>query len=131
MPVKNNIPVLENVTFSVIKPYEFEKDGYRFLHGVAIIWHKGKLYASFGHNKNGENTVTEEANYRVSKDGGLTWGPLKKIGGGGHVAVSHGEFLSHNDSLWAFQGEYDGIMQNLRMRAFLLKARESRTPRHN
>jgi len=120
LPEKNEIPTLQDVKFSVIKPYAFEKDGYRFLHGVAIIWHKGKLYASFGHNKNGENTVTEEANYRVSSDGGLTWGPLKKIGGGGNVAVSHGEFLSCNDSLWAFQGEYDGIMQHLRMRAFLL-----------
>ncbi|MDX1284868.1 MAG: hypothetical protein R3182_07650 [Draconibacterium sp.] len=72
MPELNEIPIIENVEFSVIKPFEFAKDGYRFLHGVALIWHKDKLYASFGHNKNGENTVSEEANYRVSEDGGKT-----------------------------------------------------------
>jgi hypothetical protein len=120
MPDIEEIPIIKNVEFSVIKPYEFYEDGYRFLHGVAIIWHKGKLYASFGHNKNGENTVTEEANYRVSEDGGKTWGPVKKIGGGGKVAVSHGEFISYKDNLWAFHGVYDGFMKNIRMRAFLL-----------
>lgn len=120
MPDIKEIPIIEDVEFSVIKPYEYYIDGYRFLHGVAVIWHKGKLYASFGHNKNGENTVTEEANYRVSTDEGKTWGPVKKIGGGGKVAVSHGEFISYKGSLWAFQGEYDGIMENLRMHAYLL-----------
>ncbi|MCP4312055.1 MAG: hypothetical protein GY790_12390 [Bacteroidetes bacterium] len=120
MPEIKDIPIIENVEFSIIKPYEFDIDGYRFLHGVAVIWHKDKLYASFGHNKNGENTVTEEANYRVSEDGGKTWGPIKKIGGGGKVAISHGEFISYQGKLWAFQSEYDGIMENLRMRAFLL-----------
>ena len=78
-PPKEEIPVLENVEFSVIKPYEFYKDGYRFLHGVAIMWYEDKIYASFGHNKNGENTVTEEANYRASEDGGKTWGAVKRI----------------------------------------------------
>ena len=120
LPELNEIPIVENVEFSVIKPFEFDNDGYRFLHGVALIWHKDKLYASFGHNKNGENTVTEEANYRVSEDGGKTWGPVKNIGGGGKVAVSHGEFLSYKDELWAFMGEYDGIMENLRVRAYQL-----------
>ncbi|WP_339717900.1 sialidase family protein [Cyclobacterium amurskyense] len=120
MPELNEIPIIENVEFSVIKPFEFSKDGYRFLHGVALIWHKDKLYASFGHNKNGENTVSEEANYRVSEDGGKTWGPVKTIGRGDNVAVSHGEFLSYNGELWAFHGEYDGIMEKLRVRAFLL-----------
>ncbi len=120
MPDKQEIPIIENVEFSVIKPYEYYKDGYRFLHGVALIWHKGKLYASFGHNKNGENTVTEVANYCVSEDGGETWGTVKNIGGGGQVAVSHGEFISYKGALWAFQGEYDGIMENLHVRAFEL-----------
>jgi len=120
LPELSEIPTIDDIEFSVIKPFEFDKDGYRFLHGVALIWHKNKLYASFGHNKNGENTVTEEANYRVSEDGGKTWGPLKNIGGGDKVAVSHGEFLSYKGQLWAFHGEYDGIMENLRMRAYLL-----------
>ncbi len=119
MPEIEEIPDLENVEFTVIKPYEFYQDGYRFLHGIAIIWHHNKLFASFGHNKYGENTATEEANYRISKNGGKTWGPTKKIGGGGDEAVSHGEFISYKDTLWAFQGEYDGVLKNLRTRAFL------------
>jgi hypothetical protein len=119
IPEVNEIPVIEGIEFSVIKPYEFYKDGYRFLHGIALIWHKGKLYASFGHNKDGENTVSEEAKYCISEDGGKTWGPVKRIGGGGKVAVSHGEFISYKGELWAFHGEFDGIMQNLRMRAYL------------
>jgi len=120
MPNKKEIPNIENVDFSVIKPYEYYKDGYRFLHGVALIWHKGKIYASFGHNKNGENTATEVANYCVSEDGGKTWGVVKNIGGGRKVGVSHGEFISYKGNLWAFQGEYDGIMENLRTHAFVL-----------
>ncbi|MGB3121111.1 MAG: hypothetical protein WBE58_19970, partial [Verrucomicrobiales bacterium] len=48
-----DLPVLKATRFSVIKPYEFGKDGYRFLHGVALCFHKGRLYASFGHNQGG------------------------------------------------------------------------------
>ena len=69
----HEIPVLKGTEFRVIKPYEFDKDGYRFLHGVALAWHKGRLYASFGHNKGGENTDTEEARVCTSDDGGKTW----------------------------------------------------------
>ena len=70
IPKAADAPVLPGVGFRVIKPYEFDRDGYRFLHGVALAWHKGKLYASFGHNKGGENTDTEEARVRASDDGG-------------------------------------------------------------
>ena len=51
VPKSADAPVLKGVEFSVIKPYEFQTDGYRFLHGVALAFHKGKLYASFGHNR--------------------------------------------------------------------------------
>jgi hypothetical protein len=36
VPKTADLPVLQDVRFSVIKPYEFQKDGYRFLHGVAL-----------------------------------------------------------------------------------------------
>ena len=36
LPKAAEMPVLEGLRFSVIKPYEFQKDGYRFLHGVAL-----------------------------------------------------------------------------------------------
>lgn len=136
MPVKNpvpiwdkthellnaqELPVLEDISFHVIKPYEVETDGYRFLHGVALVWHKDKLYASFGHNKGEENTVSEEARYRVSEDGGMTWSDVRMIDPGTEdLAVSHGVFHSTGDQLWAFHGAYHGFRKGLHTRAYLL-----------
>jgi len=122
IPTTDQIPMLQHVRFSVIKRYEFDKDGYRFLHGVALCFHKGKLYASFGHNKGGENTDTEEARFRVSEDDGKTWSAVGTIDHGDEpgVGVSHGVFLSHNGRLWAFHGAYSGTMQNVHTRAYLL-----------
>jgi len=122
LPKTTEIPILKNVAFHVIKPYEFDRDGYRFLHGVALAFHKGKLYASFGHNRGGENTDTEEARVRVSSDDGLTWGPVTTIDSGDEpgVGVSHGVFLSHGGRLWAFHGAYSGTMKKVHTRAYVL-----------
>jgi hypothetical protein len=122
VPKAADAPVLRDVAFRVIKPYEFDKDGYRFLHGVALAWHKDKLYASFGHNQGGENTDTEEARVRVSEDGGRTWGAITTIDPGDEpgVGVSHGVFLSHNGQLWTFHGAYSGTMEKVHARAYLL-----------
>lgn len=96
------LPVLKDAQFSVIKPYAFRQDGYRFLHGLALCFHKGRLYASFGHNQGGENTDTEEARYCVSEDDGKNWSAVRSIDAGdGPVGVSHGAFLSHKGVLWA------------------------------
>ncbi|MCA8983323.1 MAG: sialidase family protein [Planctomycetaceae bacterium] len=113
---------LQQVEFRVIKPYEYNTDGYRFLHGVALVWHKGKLLASFGHNRGGENTDTEEARYRVSEDGGRSWSDVLTLDAGPEpgVGISHGVFLSHGETLWAFHGAYSGIMQNVHTRAYTL-----------
>ncbi len=121
LPRAAELPVLEGVRFSVIKPYQFAKDGYRFLHGVALCFHRGKLYASFGHNRGGENTDTEEARFCVSEDEGRTWRGVETIDPGeGPVGVSHGAFLSHGGRLWAFMGAYTGTMQGIHTRAYLL-----------
>ena len=122
LPKAADAPVLKGVDFRVIKPYEFDKDGYRFLHGVALAWHKGKLYASFGHNQGGENTDSEEARVRASDDGGKTWGPVTTIDGGEEpgVGVSHGVFLSHNGRLWSFHGAYTGTLDKVHTRAYVL-----------
>jgi hypothetical protein len=115
------LPVLEDVRFSVIKPYEFEQDGYRFLHGVGLCFHKGRLYASFGHNQGGENTDTEEARFCVSDNEGKSWNEVRAIDSGeGTVGVSHGAFLSHNGTLWAFLGAYTGTMIGVHTRAYVL-----------
>jgi len=122
VPKAAELPVLNDVEFHVIKPYEFNKDGYRFLHGVALAWHNEKLYASFGHNKGGENTDTEEARFRVSEDGGSTWSDVRTIDAGEEpgIGVSHGVFLSHEGRLWSFHGAYSGIMKNVHTRAYTL-----------
>ena len=117
-----DLPVLDGVEFHVIKKWDKAADGYTFLHGVGLAWHKGMLYASIGHNKGAENTVTEEAQYRVSEDGGRTWSGLRVIDAGDeeNLAVSHGVFLSHGGKLWAFHGAYRNRMQQIHTRAYSL-----------
>ncbi|MCB1226309.1 MAG: exo-alpha-sialidase [Verrucomicrobiales bacterium] len=116
------LPLLKGVEFHVIKRWDKPSDGYTFLHGVGLAWHKGRLYASIGHNRGAENTVTEEAQYRVSEDGGCTWGDLKVIDDGPeeNLAVSHGVFLSHQGLLWAFHGAYRNHMEGIHTRAYRL-----------
>ncbi|MEP1648370.1 LamG-like jellyroll fold domain-containing protein, partial [Rhodopirellula bahusiensis] len=117
-----DLPQLSNVDFRVIKKWDKPRDGYTFLHGVSLAWRKGKLFASIGHNKGDENTVTEEAQFRVSEDEGKTWGPLQVIDAGeeDNLAISHGVFLSHGETLWAFQGCYYGKMDDIHTRAYRL-----------
>ena len=114
---------LEGVRFHVIKRYEPAKDGYRFLHGVALAWHRGKLYASVGHNQGGENTETEEARFTVSHDGGMTWSAVATMDAGLEpgIGVSHGVFHAHGGKLWAFHGAYTGTMQKVHTQAYLLE----------
>ena len=122
LPPADDLPEIEDVEFHVIKKWDKPADGYTFLHGVALAWHKDKLYASIGHNQGAENTVTEEAQFRVSEDGGRTWGPLQVIDAGEeeNLAVSHGVFHEHEGTLWAFQGAYYGKMENIHTRAYRL-----------
>lgn len=110
LPKAAEAHVLDGVVFHVIQPHAPEKDGYIWLHGVGLGWHKGKLYASFGHNKGEENTPGEQARGRVSSDGGQTWADTFTIGAGesDDHAVSHGVFLSHDGALWAFHGSFYG-----------------------
>jgi len=121
--------VLKRVQFHVIKKWERKVDGYGFLHGVALAWHKGKLYASFGHNKGSENTLTEEARYCVSEDGGKTWSKVQTIDvgvGDDNLAVSHGVFLSRGQTLWAFLGSFYGTRKGVHTRAYTLDEKSGR-----
>jgi hypothetical protein len=122
LPRAVDMPVIAGTRFAVIKPYEFKQDGYRFLHGVGLAWHKNRLYASFGHNKGGENTGSEEARGRVSDDGGRTWGETFTIDSGDEpdLAVSHGVFLSRDGRLHAFMGAYYGTMKRVHTRGYVL-----------
>ncbi|MGC6446500.1 MAG: exo-alpha-sialidase [Rubripirellula sp.] len=133
IPSTADIEVLKDVSFRVIKRYEPEIDGYGFLHGVALCWHRGDLYASFGHNKGSENTLTEEGRFRVSKDGGTTWSPVTTIDAGlekDNLAVSHGVFLSHQGKLWAFLGSFYGTREDVHTRAYTLDESSGRWQDH-
>ena len=121
LPKTAETPVLEGVTFHVIKRHQPEVDGGNWLLGVALAWHKGRLYASFGFNAGSENTATEEARGRMSNDGGQTWGKMFTIdAGGGNLGVSHGVFLSHKGTLWAFHGAFYDKFQRTHTRAYTL-----------
>ena len=123
LPKASEVKFLKGVQFHVIKKYERDVDGYGFLHGVALAWHKGKLYASFGHNKGSENTLTEEGRYCVSEDGGKTWSKVRTIDVGfedDDLAVSHGVFLSRGETLWAFLGSFHGFRKRVHTRAYTL-----------
>ena len=123
LPKTSEAEVLKGVQFHVIKKYEHKVDGYGFLHGVALAWHKGKLYASFGHNKGSENTLTEEGRFCVSDDGGKTWSKVRTIDVGieeDDLAVSHGVFLSRGQTLWAFLGSFHGTRKRVHTRAYTL-----------
>ena len=124
LPKSADLPVLRGVEFHVIKKHEPGIDGYSWLHGVGLAWHKGKLYASFGHNKGAENTASEEAHGRVSADGGRSWGEVFTIDVGTDapdLAVSHGVFLSLRGTLWAFHGAFYGKMARIHTRAYTLE----------
>ncbi len=120
VPAAEALPQVQDARFSVIQPHAPGTDGYPWLHGVALAWHKGRLYASFGRNQGAENTAGEIAQGRVSCDGGKTWGPLFTIDTGEEpeLAVSHGVFLVHGSVLWAFHGAFYGKMGHVHTRAY-------------
>jgi len=101
LPRAAELAQVEGAEFHVIK------DRGPWSLGVALAWHKGRLYASYGYNLGKENTPTEEAHVRVSDDGGKTWAkPTVMDAGEGDLGVSHGVFLSHGGRLWAFMGAF-------------------------
>jgi hypothetical protein len=107
LPKAAELPRVAAAEFYVIKNQQPDTDQCKFTLGVGLAWHKGKLYASYGYNKGHENTPTEEAHVKVSDDGGKTWSPTVVMDAGeGDIAVSHGVFLSHGGSLWAFMGAF-------------------------
>lgn len=121
VPRAAELPSLPNATFHVIKKQRPDTDGCRWTLGVGLAWHKEKLYASYGFNTGGENTPTEEAHVRVSSDRGQTWGPPVVMDHGeGNLGVSHGVFLSHQGTLWAFMGAFYDKFQRTHTRAYTL-----------
>ena len=120
LPTAKTLSQIENVTFHVIKKHQPNVDGFHWLHGIALAWHKGELFASFGLNKGKENTDSEEAYSQASSDGGRTWSRMTLMDHGEEedLAVSHGVFLSHSGELWAFHGAFHRRLENVHTRAY-------------
>lgn len=121
LPKTTELPQVQDVEFHVLKKQRPDEDGCNWTLGVGLVWHKDRLYASWGFNKGDENTATEEAHVRVSEDGGRTWGQTVVMDAGrGNLGVSHGVFLSHHGRLWAFMGAFEDNFQRTHTRGYLL-----------
>jgi hypothetical protein len=121
LPEAAELPLIQGAEFHVLKQKQPDEDGCKWTLGVGLAWHKGKLYASYGFNRGSENTPTEEAHVRVSRDGGKTWDkPVVMDAGKGNLGVSHGVFLSHGGRLWAFMGAFYDQFQRTHTRAYRL-----------
>lgn len=77
-------------------------DGYKFLHGAAIIQHKGTFFANWANSPTNENGPHETLQGRRSTDGGATWSELEVIGPGfdGPECHSHGILMVRRGELW-------------------------------
>jgi hypothetical protein len=77
-------------------------DGYKFLHGAAIVHHQGVLYANWANSPTNENGPHETLQGRRSTDGGKSWSEIEVIAPGfdGLERHSHGVLLVHNNELW-------------------------------
>jgi len=127
LPTAADLPQVKGTEFHVLKQQRPDADGCNFTLGVGLVWHKGKLYASYGFNRGSENTVSEEAHVRISEDGGRTWcPPMVMDAGEGNLGVSHGVFLSHSGQLWAFMGAFFDNFQRTHTRAYLLNESSGR-----
>ncbi|MCA9014713.1 MAG: exo-alpha-sialidase [Planctomycetaceae bacterium] len=119
------IPFVPGMTHQTI--HHATKDGYKFLHGAAIIAHKGTLYANWANSPENENGPEETLQGRRSKDGGKTWSDLEIIGPGfeGPDRHSHGVLLVHQGKLWTIcsrfgVGEPAKKFPGLKAEAFVL-----------
>ncbi len=74
LPTAAETPVLEHVRFSRIKQREPEVDGFHWLHGVAIVRHKGRLFTNVETGWIGEITILHLATQTAGfeKPGGYT-----------------------------------------------------------
>ncbi|MCG8650452.1 MAG: exo-alpha-sialidase, partial [Pirellulales bacterium] len=102
-------------------------DGYRFLHGAAIIHHKGTLYANWANSPTNENGPHETLQGRRSTDGGRTWSDVEVIAPGfkGGERHSHGMLFVHKNELWTIcarwgEGTTGSRFLDLRGEAFVL-----------
>ena len=117
------IPMLDRVTHVVA--HRATSD-HGFLHGAAIVAHDGELVCGWANSPVDENSTKELMRGRRSVDRGRHWGPIETIAPGfdDDECHSHGVFLSHEGSLWAFVPRFRGLknprqFNGLRTEAFV------------
>lgn len=124
-PSEADQPFVPGTKYVILRQRQPEVDGYGFLHGVALAFFGDRLYATYGHNRGKENTISEEAHFKTSDDGGLTWSAEGVISAGTEAeGLSHGSFLVHDGKLWAFVPRFglgQGQFPRLQTEAFILE----------
>lgn len=100
LPAPERIPFVPGMVHHTI--HRAQADGYKFLHGAAIIDHEGVLYANWANSLVDENSPTETLQGRRSHDGGRTWSDLEIIAPGfaNQERHSHGILMTHRERLW-------------------------------
>lgn len=78
------------------------EDGYKFLHGAAIVHHQGVFYANWANSPVNENGPHETLQGRRSQDGCKTWSDVDVVGPGfeGPERHSHGVLFVHRGEVW-------------------------------
>ncbi|MCP4172694.1 MAG: hypothetical protein GY758_18185 [Fuerstiella sp.] len=96
----NTIPFVDGVQHSTI--HRARADGYKFLHGAAIVYYKDTFFANWANSPTNENGPEETLQGRRSVDQCRTWSDLEVIGSGFRTQErhSHGVLFEHNDDLW-------------------------------
>ena len=121
----DSIPFVRGVVHRTI--HTATADGYKFLHGAAIVEHKGTMYANWANSPSNENGPQETLQGRRSIDGGETWSEIEVIGPGfeGPDRHSHGVLFVHHDQVWTICSRF-GVGQpgrrfpGLKAEAFVL-----------
>ncbi len=108
-------------------------DDYKFLHGAAIVEHRGVMYANWANSPVNENGPHETLRGKRSRDGGRTWSELEVIAPGfeGNERHSHGVLFVHQGELWTICARFGvGIpgrrFPGLQAEAFVLDERTDR-----
>ena len=97
----NAIPFVAGVRHMTI--HRATDDGYKFLHGAAIVNHNGMFFANWANSPTNENGPQETLQGRRSIDKCKTWSELEIIGSGFMTQErhSHGVLFEHDEELWA------------------------------
>lgn len=98
--VPEEIPFAEGLEHQTI--HRPEADGYKFLHGAALLEHEGVFYVNWAASPRDENSADETLQGKRSTDGGKTWSELEMVAPGfpGPDRHSHGVLFEHDDEIW-------------------------------